>query len=289
MPSNQAGPVPGAGNPAERHHRPASEELATDSFHVDLRQYEGPLDALLDLIKGQQLDVLEIPIAKVTEQYLESIRRAEALNVEISAEFLMMAATLIHIKSKALLPTTPGVEEEEVDDPREDLVRRLLEREQFLDAAQMLEAKRVVEESVWTVGARETEPDGDDESDRLDVTLFDLVKTFSEVLERLRSEPTVEMDPETVSVASRIRYLRGLLEVSEGPVPVRRVLLNQRNVRAVVATFLALLEMVKGQAIELSQQETFGEIFIEKHALYEQAFQAGEFIRASESELGQLA
>ena len=289
MPSSQAGPVSEAENPSERHHRRAAQGVATDSFHVDLRQYEGPLDALLDLIKRQQLDVLDIPIAKVTEQYLESIRRAEALNIEISAEFLMMAATLIHIKSKALLPTTPGVEEDEGDDPREDLVRSLLEREQFLDAAQMLEARRVVEESVWTVGARETEPDGDDESERLDVTLFDLVKTFSEVLERLRNEPTVEMDPETVSVASRIRYLRGLLEVSEGPVPVRRVLLNQRTVRAIVATFLALLEMVKGQAIELSQQETFGEIFIERHALYEQAFQGGEFVRASESELGQLA
>lgn len=288
MSSNQSGPVAGSGILPERQHGPATEELATDSFHVNIQQYEGPLDALLDLIKRQRIDILDIPIAKITEQYLESIRRAEELDVEISGEFVMMAATLIHVKSKALLPTPPGVEEDTGEDTQEDLVRRLLEREKFLEAAQMLEAKRVVEESVWTVGSREIEPDNDDAADRLDVDLFDLVKTFSEVLDRLRNDPTVEMDRETVSVASRIRYVRRLLDASGGAITIGQILVNQSSVRAVVATFLALLEMVKAQAIELSQQETFGEIVIRKHALFEQAFETGAFVPASESELGRL-
>ncbi len=247
------------------------------------------MDVLLDLVKKQRLDILELPIAKITEQYLDSIRRAEALDFEIGAEFLMMAATLIHIKSKALLPTPPHVEEESEEDLREDLVQRLFERERFLQAAQMLQEKRVVEESVWTAGVRESDPGEGDDSRQLEVSLIDLVRTFSDVLERIRNEPTVEMDRETESVASRIRYLRNLLKASEGPLPIRDILLNQRTARSVVATFLALLEMVKAQAVELKQQETFGEIVIRKHALFDQAFQAEELLPSSDSELEHLA
>lgn len=255
------------------------------AFTVRLERYEGPLDALLDLVKKQRLDVRDLPIANVTEQYLASVRRAESLDVELGSEFLLMAATLIQIKAKALLPTPPTIEEPEGIDAKEDLVKRLVEREKFLLAARMLREKRVIEEHVWTIGAREEETPDSEDAERLDVSLFDLVRTFGDVLERLRNEPVVEVDSETASVASRIRYLRDLLLEADGPIPIRRVLLTQRTVRAVVATFLALLEMVKSQVIRLTQQETFGEILIQRHALFNQSLESGDLMHRSDTEL----
>lgn len=262
-----------------------SDRAGSGVFHVRLDQYEGPLDALLDLVKKQQINILDIPIAKVTEQYLESIRVAEELDFEVSAEFVMMAATLVHIKSKLLLPRPPSVDEEQPDDPREDLVRRLIEREKFLQAAQMLKEKRVIEENVWTAGAREPIGEPDEESTELQVSLYDLVTTFGEVLDRLRNEPVVEMDQETVSVASRIQYLKQLLLAEDGPISVRKVLYRQRSPRAVVATFLALLEMVKARAVELRQEKIFGDIVIQRHAMFDEAFREGDLFPTSDSEL----
>ena len=269
----------------ERAHDDMTDDAGPRVFHVRLDQYEGPLDALLDLVKKQQLDILDIPIAKVSEQYLESIRVAEELDFEISAEFVMMAATLVHIKSKMLLPRTPSVDEEQSEDPREDLVRRLIEREKYLQAAQMLKEKRVIEENVWTSSAKEPIGDPDDESTELQVSLYDLVTTFGEVLDRLKNEPVVEMDQETVSVASRIEYLKQLLLAEDGPISVRKVLYRQRSPRAVVATFLALLEMVKARAVEIRQEKIFGDIVIQRHAMFDEAFREGELFPASDSEL----
>jgi segregation and condensation protein A len=261
-----------------------ADALPPDTFVVNLEQYEGPLDALLDLIKTQRLDILDIPVARITEQYLESLKRAESLNVELNAEFVLMAATLIHIKSKVLLPAPPSVDEDAPPDPREDLVNLLLEREKFMQAAQMLGEKRVIEENVWTAVASEP-VDDDDGAPELHVSLFDLVQTFGEVLERLESQPVVEMTGEPVSVASRILYLKNLLQSDDQPVRLRDVLLRQRVPRAVIATFLALLEMVKAQAIKIQQDELFAEITIQKHDNFDEAFRSGELLPASDSEL----
>ncbi len=256
-----------------------------DGFLVRLENYEGPLDALLDLIKKQSLNILDIPIAKITDQYLESLRAAEELDFELSAEFVMMAATLIHIKSKTLLPVAPTVDEAPDEDPREDLVQRLLEREKFLRAAQLLREKRVVEENVWTAGAKERVDESDEDPSELDVSLFDLVKTFGEVLERLKNEPVVELEQESVSVASRVQYLKQLLLTEDGPVSIHDVLRRQRTPRALVATFLALLEMVKARAIQLKQEQVFGEILIQKHEEFDQAFQEGALFHSSDAEM----
>lgn len=264
--------------------RLVEEAPSQDTFVVNLEQYEGPLDALLELIKAQRIDILDIPVASLTEQYLESLRRAESLNVELNAEFVLMAATLVHIKSKMLLPTTPKVDEDTPEDPREDLVKLLLEREKFVQAAQMLGEKRVIEENVWTTVAADALADDDGETE-LQVSLFDLVQTFGEVLERLENQPVVEMPEESVSVASRIRFLKNLLQSDDQPVRLRDVLLRQRAPRAVIATFLALLEMVKAQAIEIRQNKLFGEVVIRKHANFDQAFRSGELLPASDSEL----
>ncbi len=264
--------------------RLVAEAPSQETFVVSLEQYEGPLDALLELIKAQRIDILDIPVASLTEQYLESLRRAESLNVELNAEFVLMAATLVHIKSKMLLPTPPKVDEDAPEDPREDLVKLLLEREKFMQAAQMLGEKRVIEENVWTTAAADALADDDGETE-LQVSLFDLVQTFGEVLERLENQPVVEMPEESVSVASRIRFLKNLLQSDDQPVRLRDVLLRQRAPRAVIATFLALLEMVKAQAIEIRQNKLFGEVVIRKHANFDQAFRSGELLPASDSEL----
>ena len=264
--------------------RLVAEAPSQETFVVNLEQYEGPLDALLELIKAQRIDILDIPVAKLTEQYLESLRRAESLNVELNAEFVLMAATLVHIKSKMLLPTPPKVDEDAPEDPREDLVKLLLERDKFVQAAQMLGEKRVIEENVWTTVAADALAEDDGEAE-LQVSLFDLVQTFGEVLERLESQPVVEMPEESVSVASRILFLKNLLQSDDQPVRLRDVLLRQRVPRAVIATFLALLEMVKAQAIEVRQNRLFGEVVIQKHANFDQAFRSGELLPASDSEL----
>ena len=284
MPSNSARPArePQATSGDE----PESHEGTADSFQVRLEQYEGPLDALLDLVKKQRLDILDIPIARITEQYLASVRRAESLNFELSSEFVLMASTLIHIKSKMLLPVTPTVAEaESEEDPREDLVQRLLEREKFLQAAQMLKEKRIVEENVWTAGVQQSLEGDKADPAELQVSLFDLVKTFGDILERLESQPVVELSQETVTVGNRIRYLKNLLLSEEGPVQVRQVLLRQRSAGAVIATFLALLEMVKAQAVALRQHELFGEILIERHTMFDEAFQHGDLLPESDSDL----
>ncbi|MYB52730.1 MAG: chromosome segregation protein ScpA [Acidobacteriia bacterium] len=286
MPTTQPAPDEQGTGSEDQALRPrlVAEAPSQETFVVSLEQYEGPLDALLELIKAQQIDILDIPVASLTGQYLESLKRAESLNVELNAEFVLMAATLVHIKSKMLLPTPPKVDEDSPEDPREDLVKLLLEREKFVQAAQMLGEKRVIEENVWTTVAADALA-GDDGESELQVSLFDLVQTFGEVLERLESQPVVEMPEESVSVASRILFLKNLLQSDDQPVRLRDVLLRQRVPRAVIATFLALLEMVKAQAIEVRQSKLFGEVVIRKHANFDQAFRSGELLPASDSEL----
>lgn len=254
-----------------------------DQFRVRLDQYEGPLDALLDLVKKQEIDILDIPIVKITEQYLEALRQAESLNFELSGEFVLMASTLIHIKSKTLLPTPPSLEEEQ-EDPRDDLVQKLLEREKFLQAAQMLKEKRIIEENVWSARADESLTPGDEEPAELQVTLFDLVKTFGEVLERLRNEPVVEFEQEPVSVSDRIRFLRDILLTTDGDVQLSEILRQQASPRAVIATFLALLEMVRGQTVTVRQADLFGEIVIRKHTKFDDALDGEGLVPDSDLE-----
>jgi segregation and condensation protein A len=156
-------------------------------YRINLPSYEGPLDLLLDLIRKQEMDIHNIPIAKITEQYLDYLHQLEKLDIDVSADFIYMAATLIHIKSKMLLPVDPLLAAEE-QDPRDELVHRLLEHEKFKNAAQLLYQKQQVEANVWS------HPDkslygGDEVQGELVVSLVDLVKTFQQVLERRKEVP----------------------------------------------------------------------------------------------------
>lgn len=232
------------------------------SFQIQLQQYEGPLDLLLDLIRKQQINIYDIPIARITSQYLDYMQKAMALDIELGSEFVYMAATLIHIKSKMLLPRDPELEKiSPEEDPRKELVDRLIEHERFKGAAQMLEQKRIIEEAIWT-NPQINKLLGEEAEPALAVTLFDLVKTLETVLDRAKNRPIYEITGEDVTVPEMIQQLRGVFErVSTGQrFSARELFEKQKSRRAMICLFLAILEMVKRQAIELAQDELFGEI-----------------------------
>lgn len=253
------------------------------NFHLD--HYDGPLDLLLDLIRKQQINIYDIPIARITAQYMEYMQRAIELDMALSSEFVYMAATLIHIKSKMLLPKDPELEKIIAEeDPRKELVDRLLEHERFKTAAEMLQQKRLIEEAVWSnpqIRSFVTE----DDTPGLSVTLFDLVKTLQDVVERAKSRPTYEIDKEDVTVPEMIQYLGSVLrEVSDKPVLVRGLFEGQRSRRAMICLFLALLEMVKRQALLLEQSDAFGDITVRRHKGFEEMFSSGSTLSAIEQE-----
>ncbi len=175
------------------------------NFHLE--QYDGPLDLLLDLIRKQQINIYDIPIASITQQYLEYMQRALELDIELSSEFVYMAATLIHIKSRMLLPKDPELEKiSPEEDPRQELVDRLLEHERFKNAAEMLQQKRMVEDVSWS-NPQMAQFLAESEEPELAVSLFDLVKTLQTVLERAKNRPIYEVGKEDVSIPDMIRYL----------------------------------------------------------------------------------
>lgn len=256
--------------------------MSSSPLNFHLEQYDGPLDLLLDLIRKQEINIYDIPIAKITQQYLDYMQQAADMNIELSAEFVYMAATLIHIKSRMLLPRDPELQKiAPEEDPRQELVNRLLEHERFKTAAEMLHEKRVIEEAVWSnpqIAQFRTE-DGDP---GLAVTLFDLVKTFQGVLERAKNRPMYEVTGEDVSVPDMIRYLRRVFEDERGSVAARELFERQRSRRAMICMFLAILELVKLQALALTQQDSFGEIGLKRAKGFEAAFSGGETLAAIE-------
>ena len=248
----------------------------SSSLNFHLEHYDGPLDLLLDLIRKQQINIYDIPIAQITGQYLEFMQRALEMDVELSAEFVYMAATLIHIKSRMLLPRDPELDKLlPEEDPRKELVERLLEHERFKSAAEMLHQKRMIEEVAWS-NPQIQQFLSEDENPGVAVTLFDLVKTFQSVLERAKNRPVYDVAGEDVSVPDMIRYLRGIFENDHGPATfsARELFERQRSRRAMICLFLAILEMVKLQALGLVQKDAFGEIGLKRLKGFEAAFEA---------------
>ena len=239
------------------------------SLHLDA--YEGPLDLLLDLIRRQQIDIFDIPIARITQQYLDYLHRLEQMNVEIAGDFILMAATLIYIKSKLLLPLDPTASPEEQLDPRVDLVQRLLEHEKFKNAAQMLQQKQMLEQATWS------KPDAAfaGEEGELVVTLWDLAKVFREVLARPPEPPSLEIHREEITVAEMMDEVRQLLRGSDAPVSLLDLCRRHPTRRGLIALFLALLELVRLEAVIAVQNELFGPISLRKHKLFDVVF-AGE-------------
>ena len=227
--------------------------------------YEGPLDLLLDLIRKQDIDIYDIPIAKITGQYLAYVEKLRELDVNVAAEFIYMAAVLIHIKSKMLLPRDPAAASEADDDPRAELVNRLIEHEKFKSAAQMLMQKQQLEDAVRSNPSLREFLDDEGAEPEIAADVIDLVKTFQQVLERIRTKPILQVDEETVTVSQMIVYLRRRLSLEDRPLRLKQILRNVQSRTALVCMFLALLELVRLQAIQLRQDHLFGEILVRKH------------------------
>jgi len=227
--------------------------------------YEGPLDLLLHLIRKQDIDIYDIPIGRITAQYLAYVEELRELDVNVAAEFIYMAAVLIHIKSKMLLPRDPAAASDAQDDPRAELVNRLIEHEKFKSAAQMLMQKQHIEEAVWSNPGLSEFKDAEGTEPEIAADVIDLVKTFQEILERARNRPMIQVDEETVTVGQMIEYLRRRLAMEDRPIRLKQMLRNVESRQALVCMFLALLEMVRLQAIQLRQDRLFGEILLRKH------------------------
>jgi len=241
--------------------------------------YEGPLDLLLDLIRKQDIDIYDIPIAKITAQYLAYVEKIRELDVNIAAEFIYMAAVLIHIKSKMLLPRDPMATAEEQEDPRNELVNRLLEHEKFKSAAQMLLQKQQIEEAVLSNPSLKEFMEAEGTEPEIAADVIDLVKTFQQVLERVRTRPVLNVNEETVTVGQMIDYLRRRLSLEDRPIRLKQMLMKVPSRQALVCMFLALLEMVRLQAIQVRQEKLFGEIAVRKHSHFEEIMNEQSAVR----------
>jgi segregation and condensation protein A len=242
-------------------------------YRIQIPIFEGPLDLLLDLIKKQEMNIHDIQISKITSQYLDYLHQLETLNIDVSAEFIYMAATLIYIKSKMLLPPDPlATPEEQGADPREELVQRLLEHEKFKNAAQLLYERQQIEENVWSKPDKSLYNDESTEGE-LVVSLVDLVRVFQQVLERKKEVTRIELQHETFTVAQMIAQLRGQILASENnTVSLIQFFEACPSRHAMIVAFLAVLEMVKLQAIALIQEKQFGEIWIKRAKAFDVAF-----------------
>ena len=243
-------------------------ESAIDAFPVKLENFEGPLDLLLHLIKKNAMEIHNISIALITQQYLDAIQLMQELNLDVAGEFLVMAATLIHIKSRMLLPrpeTAAGVEGEE-EDPRDALVRRLLEHQKFKAAAGLLHEKEQLRSAQWK------RPDevvahiaGDEYEPELEVDLFSLLTAFQAVVDRAKMRPKVLLPPEQIPVEVRIDQL--LARLSETQACGFEDLFSDVSDRSgLIVTFLALLEMIRLKLVRVFQSGSFGPIRVYKRA-----------------------
>jgi segregation and condensation protein A len=231
--------------------------------------YEGPLDLLLHLIRKQDIDIYDIPIGRITAQYLAYVEKLRELDVNVAAEFIYMAAVLIHIKSKMLLPRDPAAASDAQDDPRAELVNRLIEHAKFKAAAQMLMQKQQIEDAILSNPALKEFRDAEGTEPELAADVIDLVRTFQQILDRARNRPMIQVDEETVTVGQMIEYLRRRLSLEDRPIRLKQMLRNVESRQALVCMFLALLEMVRLQAIQLRQDRLFGEILLRKHVGFE--------------------
>ncbi len=240
---------------------------------VSLGIYEGPLDLLLDLIRKQQINIYDIPIAKITQQYLDYLHMMEELNIDVAGEFIFMAATLIYIKSRTLLPVDPTAPPEEQEDPRAELVHKLLEHEQFKNAAEMLNSKRLLEDAMWSQPGIGEFSEAEDEPG-LVVSVFDLIAVFRQILERAKKRPQIQIRREEVTVAQMIEHVKETLRASSGPVPLTDLIGDFLWRQALIALFLALLELVRLRVILLLQKDLFSAITISRSKRFDEVLAA---------------
>ena len=253
---------------------------------VKLEIYQGPLDLLLDLIRQQEINIYDIPIAKITQQYLDYLKALEELNIDVAGEFILMAATLIYIKSRMLLPPDPEAPPDELEDPRAELVHRLLEHEQFKNAAEMLQSKRTVEDATWSQPGIGEFSEAEDEPG-LAVSVYDLISTFRTILERAKKRPQMQIRREEVTVKQMVEHVKQVLGSRAGPVPLEDLMEGYVWRQALIALLLALLELVRLRAINLRQKDLFAPITVVKSKQFEEIV-SGVNARALEESLGEI-
>lgn len=231
-----------------------------DELNLKLGEFAGPLDLLLYLIKQEQANIFDIPIAKITDEYLKYIRLMERLDIAVAGDFLVMAATLIEIKSKMLLPREISDEgEEEMEDPRQELVNRLLEHQKFKNAAEMLWSRATVEQAVFVRGKIES----DENNAETNATVFDLLNVFQKILARQRQEIELEIEREEITLAEMLDKLKKQIFKAK-TINLREFFEQMRSKKELVLAFIAVLEIVRTESVQLVQEKIFGDIILRK-------------------------
>src|SRR3954449_13052531 len=241
-------------------------ESILEAYPVRLHNFEGPLDLLLHLIKKHEVNIYDIPITLITKQYLEYIDLMQEMNLDIGGEFLVMAATLIHVKSRMLLPRPDPTQDDPEEDPREALVRRLLEHQKFKAAAELLHERETLRSAQWTrADGPVLEIAGEAPEPEVEVDLFSLITAFRTVVDRAKARPKVYLPAEQIPIEDWIEQL--LSRLSETEACGFEDLFEDVQTRAgLVVTFLALLEMIRLKLIRVFQSGSMGPIRVYKRA-----------------------
>ena len=235
-------------------------ESILGDYPVRLAAFEGPLDLLIHLIKKHEVDIYDIPIVLITQQYLEYLDLMAELNLDVAGEFLVMAATLIHVKSRTLLPRPDPTQDDPEEDPREALIRRLIEHQRFKAAAELLHEKEIQRSAQWArPDGRVAEMVGDAPEPEVEVDLFSLMAAFRQVLDRARKRPRVLLPPEQISIEDRIEQLMVRLSETEA-CGFEELFADVQTRSGMVVTFLALLEMIRLKRVRVFQQGNCGPI-----------------------------
>lgn len=227
----------------------------TDDLKIVMGDFDGPLDLLLHLIRQEQVNIYDIPVARIADEYLRYLQVMQELDIAVAGDFLVMAATLIELKTRMLLPRDPFASPEEEEDPRKDLVDQLLEYQKYKAAAQMLWSRATVERAVFKRAEIET----DKTNPEVSVGLFDLLKVFQEILARHKEEVLLEIEREEISMTEMLERLRNMV-MSAGELNLRVFFERAQSRRELVLAFLSVLELVRSTEIKLFQSETFGDI-----------------------------
>lgn len=230
-------------------------DLDTDDLKIVLGDFEGPLDLLLHLIRQEQINIYDIPVARITNEYLRYLRLMQEMDIAVAGDFLVMAATLIELKTKMLLPRDPLAAAAEEEDPRLDLINQLLEYQKYKAAAQMLWSRATVERAIFKRAELET----DKTNPEVAVGVFDLLRVFNEILARHKEEVLLEIEREEISMAEMLERLRNMV-LSAGELNLRVFFERARSRRELVLAFLSVLELVRTTEVRLFQAQTFGEI-----------------------------
>ncbi|MCP9439110.1 MAG: segregation/condensation protein A [Nitrospira sp.] len=247
-------------------HRIEASQPAESSYQVRIENFEGPLDLLLHLIKKNEINIYDIPIALIARQYLEYIEAMKTLNLNVAGDFLVMAATLLQIKSKLLLPSDHAAQdEEEGPDPRDELVRRLLEYKAYKEAASRLDEREKMWRELFPRGKASAEPI-DSESDEMSlehVSLFDLVDALQKILDRGSGKRLIEIVPDNLTVRERMNKILELLERKDS-VPFAELFDQATHRLVVIVTFLAMLELIRLRVARVFQAKLFGPIVVSR-------------------------